>query len=817
MLDLNIHNRNPKLTQLLVALIILFLTVSSAGAETGLVGYWKMEDNWNDSSGNGNNGTGHGGVGFADGKVGRCGSYGNNKYVDVGDMDNPFDGSSSNMTISMWVKSGGSNSGTVGLVSKGVSGNAIFEFRFYSDDSFSLHARDPGGNNYVTVASGSFDDWVGNWHHIAAVVELNPLNIKLYRDGVDLPTSSSSAGTPPTVWDDIPDSVEIGRLRWAVGTRYFNGLIDEVKIYNRTLSEGEIKAQYYLYLVALYHMDEDSWDGTLFEVIDSSGQGNHGTAYGEAHPVASGHITSGGYDCGNCGSFETNDYVSCGNDSSLNLGTGDFTISTWFRTSQNNNEYSAIYSKVQNDQSKGIQLLRNRNGLGIRGNKLGFSLRGGTGITSNEVINDGIWHNVVIIRSGSNGYMYLDSVLQTVTASDWNINADVGNEFEIGRGRQDNKYYWNGDIDEVAVYNRALTEEEIQTHYEQGPPQGLGPVDIYKGEGTYISSVKDAEKSVSWNKICWEEDANYGEELEPESGMVGFWHMNDNWEDSSGQGNNGTPHGGVGFDSGKFETNCGSFETNDYVSCGNDSSLNLGTGDFTISAWFRTSQNNNVYSAIYSKVQNNQSKGIQLLRNRSEIATGNKLTFALRGGTALNSNNIINDGNWHNVVIIRSGSNGHMYLDNVLQTATASDWNVDADVVNEFEIGRGRQNNKYYWNGDIDEVAIYNRALSASEVLERYKRGVCSLKFQARSGSADPPTGDFVGPDGTTCTYFTDASGDEEGINVPDNRYFQYKAYFSTENKRYTPELSSVTIKYSSDGEGGVSGAYIYQWEEVFE
>ena len=74
------------------------------------------------------------------------------------------------------------------------------------------------------------------------------------------------------------------------------------------------------------------------------------------------------------------------------------------------------------------------------------------------------------------------------------------------------------------------------------------------------------------------------------------------------------------------------------------------------------------------------------------------------------------------------------------------------------------------------------------------------MKYQVRSGSTNPPTGDFIGPDGTTGTYYSELSNSTTGLpslsltNVTDNQYFQYKAYLETDNSSYSPELKSVDI-----------------------
>jgi hypothetical protein len=106
-----------------------------------------------------------------------------------------------------------------------------------------------------------------------------------------------------------------------------------------------------------------------------------------------------------------------------------------------------------------------------------------------------------------------------------------------------------------------------------------------------------------------------------------------------------------------------------------------------------------------------------------------------------------------------------------------------------------------FFSGQLDEVAVYDRVLSGPEIEARYKRGVLKLRAQARSDDDDAAWGDFVGPDGTNATFFTDPS--EIALNVPDNRYFQYKLFLDSEDDAISPMLDSVSISrsgYSADG-----------------
>ena len=76
-----------------------------------------------------------------------------------------------------------------------------------------------------------------------------------------------------------------------------------------------------------------------------------------------------------------------------------------------------------------------------------------------------------------------------------------------------------------------------------------------------------------------------------------------------------------------------------------------------------------------------------------------------------------------------------------------------------------------------------------------------TLKFQVRSGNTNPIATDFIGPDGTTGSYYTNNNG--ENLNVADGQYLQYKAYFTTYNASVSPGMSSVTVADSDTGGSG--------------
>ena len=84
----------------------------------------------------------------------------------------------------------------------------------------------------------------------------------------------------------------------------------------------------------------------------------------------------------------------------------------------------------------------------------------------------------------------------------------------------------------------------------------------------------------------------------------------------------------------------------------------------------------------------------------------------------------------------------------------------------------------------------------------RLNAGNSDVNFQVRSGDSGSLSGSFLGPDGTTSTYFTNDGG--VNLNISDDQYFQYKAYFSTDSATTNPKLNSVEVGYSENSSSSI-------------
>lgn len=140
---------------------------------------------------------------------------------------------------------------------------------------------------------------------------------------------------------------------------------------------------------------------------------------------------------------------------SINI-SGGFTFSGWFKSTS-----SASYQTIINvdGSSTGNPQLR------LHQSKVQFRFYASNDITSNDAYSDGEWHLATGgLNDNGNYFLYVDASYQgSATPSD-NINWTG----YLRSGRYTSYDYYNGLIDDVRVYNRALTEEEIQILYKQG-------------------------------------------------------------------------------------------------------------------------------------------------------------------------------------------------------------------------------------------------------------------------------------------------------------------------------------------------------------
>ncbi|HCC49659.1 MAG TPA: hypothetical protein DEP98_01495 [Candidatus Jacksonbacteria bacterium] len=391
----------------------------SRDAGEGLVAYWKMdESSWAsgtaaiiDSSGNANTGTAYAGVNTTGtAKFGLAGSFdGTNDYGEITSVAGSTLDITGNATVSAWVYPTmlSSDANSKRIVEKAADGLSFT----YIASTARIGFGDTNGYMYATK------DIRSGWHHVAAVKSgTTTTGIKIYVDGVDQGTLTQS-GTW-NGWTTSANPFRIGARNTILASTYWQGIIDDVKIYNTARDANQIRRDYESGPppVAHWKMDEKTGD----TAYDTAGT-NNGDLAGACPGAATCPIwTQGKY--GSALKFDgVNDYVSVANSLS-NVRTVDFWVN-------NGNANDGLLELINNDTYISIA------SSAISATNFSSASTYVDGVAGVTAISSG-WHHVAVTTATG------------ITAS----------SIVIGEANSD---FSAGSIDDVRVYNYARTPKQI--------------------------------------------------------------------------------------------------------------------------------------------------------------------------------------------------------------------------------------------------------------------------------------------------------------------------------------------------------------------
>ncbi|MFA5013232.1 MAG: LamG-like jellyroll fold domain-containing protein [Candidatus Paceibacterota bacterium] len=418
-----------------------------------LMGWWTMDANdlgtkMFDKSGNSKNANANNisSDDVAQGKINQAVDLnGTNEYFSV--IDDPIFNFTAQATVSLWVKS--TSTGWGHLFYKG--GSSYLNLVYDTDGLIEFRIKDGG----TTYSSGNgpyvFDN---QWHHVVGTYDGS--TVKIYGDGVLL-NSAGHVGDMDTTTGNL---IFPGPTQY---TSYLKCLMDDVRIYNYALSAQEISDLYNSAktkytssapksgLVSWWTMDTNDTNGT--KIYDKSGFKN--TAVAVASPTsAKGKINQGVYFNG------TTQYLSAADSSSLS--PANITLSAWIKPTTIDSTADAIMGKTSDWtwlDGYGLDMFDRYH----VGKNLVFWINDYWDQCVSSTISVGNWYHVVGTYDRSNIKLYKNGTLVDSRPYTTAINY-LASTFEIGR-LSVNEFNFNGSIDDIRVYNRALSAQEIAQLY----------------------------------------------------------------------------------------------------------------------------------------------------------------------------------------------------------------------------------------------------------------------------------------------------------------------------------------------------------------
>jgi len=207
--------------------------VYDATVDDGLLLYYPMDGSALDASGNENDGTVNGAVPTEDqfGISNQAYSFDGGSNIEVGltaIADYPF-------TFAAWIKTAGASAVIANLADNTVE-KTYYDLGINLDGTVYLRSRFDDGNESAAISTQSVND--NRWHYAVGVFASDSQRI-LYLDGELAAQDADTVAYNPAV-----NVFDIGRRGDASPQSYFNGVIDEVRLYDRALSQSEVKSLY---------------------------------------------------------------------------------------------------------------------------------------------------------------------------------------------------------------------------------------------------------------------------------------------------------------------------------------------------------------------------------------------------------------------------------------------------------------------------------------------------------------------------------------------------------------------------------------------
>ena len=770
----------------------------------GLVAYYPLNDNANDESGYGNDGMPQGVTPAADrfGNSAKACSFSGSAVAESniklsGDAVNITGGK----TFSAWVKSEG------GQENPRIFSTAGYEVGVNSGSR--VFANQTDGSSVDTLESAD-SNISGRFAHVVAV--WSDTGMSLYIDGL------LTASKP---WDGLSEADFSRAFAPEIGGNSggesdpFGGVIDDVRVYNRALTETEVQQ---LYAVEAAGLDSDGdgvtdyrerRDGTNpldssslnvlsknlvahypFDgnTLDESGHANHAANRGAMVSADRFGEASGAYDFNGVDAYM--DAPPLVSDYQRN-----FTMSGWIRTTHvSSDRLDAAVSALCKTRDAGdfggpaIDFREGKavftfNNNRVYGDLIPFEE---WEYATTDLLADGNWRHYImsidtdgLITAFINGQQVASHQISTF------LEVTGASPFQIGRagGAHEAGRYFPGQIDEVRIYNRGLTAEEATMLYSES-------VCGLDSDADGVTDYRERRDGTNPYDVA---------SFEPLSvALIANYPFDNSWKDESGYCRDVlAPY--TTFEPGLLGTSLGLAEGNSQASYWNDPNNTESPGrinNFTFSVWMKAATLDQPDGQAYYLVSAPNNAAYLRIANWAEgsrvLGLGYEWPSIPGYGYQTLGTSVLRTGVWQHVVGVQEGEATRIYVNGTLVGSTDTGELVPFDPEN-FTLGNLFNSNTF--QGQLDEVRIYVRALSPAEVGALYVLEIGDLDSD-NDGLDDvheTNTGTFVSATDTGSDPYDSDSSDDGLLDGE-----VVTAGFNP-NTSYTPLFNLVKSKSTGD------------------
>ena len=364
--------------------------------------------------------------------------------------------------------------------------------------------------------------------------------------------------------------------------------------------------------------------------------------------------------------------------------------------------------------------------------------------------------------------------------------------YDLRLGSDQSSWYWDGQLDECSIWTRVLTEDELTAIYNEGlgvqleeENPAINVTHQLTASNPFVRTFVDTDSEGAHTiQIRHDLSENKTSFRESDDKLIAYWNLDEGGghiNDLSGNEISGTNfvNGPVWEDESEcMFGKCMSFlGADDYVNLGDDSRFES-IPEITVSAWIKTTDSTTNKAIVSKNCGGDSSWGIRLTSNVARWSLDADSTVHISASSTLN------DGVWHHIVGTYDGATSKVYHDGVEENSVAVSGLIDNS--NEFvALGRfGHSDcNGLDFDGYLDDVKIYGRALSASEVEQLYETGLLQSKpglyFSENNGTDEVlfTTTNFKNVNRSTFNITSDRTdwfSYSYEINSTDNRNFLY-------------------------------------------